>query len=55
MPKPYVICHMLQSIDGRIDGSFFGVPTTAELSAYYQKKSQSLNWFQSQGQNDDRE
>ena len=41
MPKPYVICHMLQSIDGRIDGSFFGVPTTAELSAYYQKKSQS--------------
>ncbi len=38
MPKPYVICHMLQSIDGRIDGSFFGVPTTAELSVYYQKK-----------------
>lgn len=26
--RPYVICHMLSSIDGRIDGDFFSLPET---------------------------
>ncbi len=26
MNKPYVICHMLTSVDGKIDGDFFSVP-----------------------------
>lgn len=24
--RPYVICHILSSIDGRIDGDFFDAP-----------------------------
>ncbi len=27
--KPYVVCHMLTSIDGKIDGSFFSAPECA--------------------------
>ncbi len=26
MNRPYVVCHMLTSLDGKIDGSFFAVP-----------------------------
>ena len=24
--RPYVVCHMVSSLDGRIDGDFFGLP-----------------------------
>ncbi len=35
MKKPYVVCHMLTSLDGKIDGSWFGHPDCAEaLKAY---------------------
>ncbi len=35
MEKPYVICHMLTSLDGKIDGSWFGHPACREaLKAY---------------------
>lgn len=33
--KPFVVCHMLASLDGKIDGAFFGMPETAPaLKAY---------------------
>ena len=29
MDRPFVVCHMLASLDGKIDGAFFGAPETA--------------------------
>ena len=29
MERPFVVCHMLTSLDGKIDGAFFGMPETA--------------------------
>ena len=35
MQRPFVVCHMLTSLDGKIDGAFFGMPETAPaLKAY---------------------
>ena len=35
MDRPFVVCHMLTSLDGKIDGAFFGAPETAPaLRAY---------------------
>lgn len=35
MNRPFVVCHMLASLDGKIDGDFFGVPETSPaLKAY---------------------
>ena len=35
MNQPFVVCHMLASLDGKIDGDFFGAPETlSALSAY---------------------
>ena len=28
MERPFVACHMLASLDGKIDGAFFGAPVT---------------------------
>lgn len=39
MERPYIICHMLQSIDGKIAGNLFDFATTLKLSSYYQKMS----------------
>lgn len=33
--RPYVICHMLTSLDGKIDGAFFGAPECRPASAEY--------------------
>ena len=30
-----VVCHMLSSLDGRIDGNFFGLPQTAQAVKTY--------------------
>lgn len=42
MKRLFVVCHMLASLDGKIDGAFFGAPETApalkaygELRGYY--------------------
>ena len=42
MERPFVVCHMLASLDGKIDGDFFGVPEAApalktygELRSFY--------------------
>lgn len=40
---PYVICHMLQSIDGKISGNFFRSPLTKSLSSVYSQISQEYN------------
>ena len=43
MSKPFVVCHMLASLDGKIDGDFFGSTETGparqaygDLRPYYQ-------------------
>ena len=41
--KPYVICHMLQSIDGKITGKFFQETITQSLSRLYRKMSQEYD------------
>lgn len=35
MNRPYVICHMLTSVDGKIDGDFFSVPECADAFTEY--------------------
>lgn len=35
MKRPFVICHMLASLDGKIDGAFFGAPETAPALKTY--------------------
>lgn len=35
MKRPFIVCHMLTSLDGKIDGAFFSAPETAPaLKAY---------------------
>ena len=43
MNRPYIICHMLQSIDGRISGQFFHDENTQNLSSIYQEMSNQFN------------
>ena len=56
MNRPYVICHMLQSIDGKIAGGFFREKETTKLAKIYSEistnydgdameKQQRLNYF----------
>lgn len=33
--RPFVICHMLTSLEGKIDGAFFGTPQTAPALKVY--------------------
>ena len=35
MKRPYVICHILSSLDGKINGPFMGTETVAGLSREY--------------------
>lgn len=35
MKKPYVVCHMLTSLDGKIDGAYMGAPECAPALAAY--------------------
>lgn len=37
MDRPYVICHMLTSLDGKIDGPFMSVPEVRPVAAEYGK------------------
>lgn len=40
MERPFVVCHMLTSLDGKIDGAFFGVPETIPaIKAYGELRS----------------
>lgn len=43
MNRPYVICHMLQSIDGKIAGGFFREKQTLELAKIYSDISKDYN------------
>lgn len=43
MNRPYVICHMLQSIDGKIAGGFFREKQTLELAKIYSNISKDYN------------
>lgn len=35
MDRPYVVCHMLTSLDGKIDGAFMSAPENGALGAEY--------------------
>ena len=35
MNRPYVICHILSSLDGKVNGSFMAAEATKELGAEY--------------------
>lgn len=35
MKRPYVICHILSSLDGKINGPFMGTETAAGLGREY--------------------
>lgn len=37
MDRPYVICHMLTSLDGKIDGPFMSAPEVRPVAAEYGK------------------
>lgn len=35
MNKPYVVCHMLASIDGKIDGAYMSAPENGPAGKAY--------------------
>ena len=37
MERPYVTCHILSSLDGKINGPFMGTEAVGELGAEYGK------------------
>ena len=37
MNRPYVICHILTSLDGKIDGEFFSAPACAPAVQQFAK------------------
>lgn len=43
MERPYVICHILSSLDGKINGPFMGTEAVRELSAAYGKYRTEAN------------
>ncbi len=46
MNRPYIICHMLQSIDGKITGAYFSDEKTMKLAGLYKEMSEQ---FQADG------
>ncbi len=46
MKRPYIICHMLQSIDGKITGAYFSDEKTMKLAGLYKEMSEQ---FQADG------
>ena len=43
MERPYVICHILSSLDGKINGPFMGAETVGALGAEYGKYRAEMN------------
>lgn len=43
MNRPYVICHMLTSVDGKIDGEFFSAPEIAPALGEYANLRKAFN------------
>ena len=39
MKKPYIICHMMISIDGKITGDFFSYKESQQAGEYYDSKA----------------
>ena len=42
MNKPYVICHILSSLDGKINGPFMEAETTKAIGAEYRKLREEM-------------
>ena len=42
MNKPYVICHILSSLDGKINGPFMEAETTKAVGAEYRKMREEM-------------
>lgn len=43
MKRPYVICHILSSLDGKINGPFMATETTRDLSGAYGNLRRDMN------------
>lgn len=43
MERPYVICHILSSLDGKINGPFMGTEAVGALGAEYGKYRTKVN------------
>lgn len=43
MKRPYVICHILSSLDGKITGPFMGTEAVSALAAAYGKYRTEIN------------
>ena len=43
MDRPYVICHILSSLDGKINGSFMAAEATGMLAGEYGKIRSEMN------------
>ncbi|MGN1442913.1 MAG: dihydrofolate reductase family protein, partial [Acutalibacteraceae bacterium] len=43
MKKPYVVCHMLSSLDGKIDGTFFSAPDCTPALRQFGKAQEFYN------------
>ncbi len=39
MNKPYVICHMMTSLDGKITGPFFGIEESYPSGEFYDERT----------------
>ncbi|MCH4228874.1 MAG: dihydrofolate reductase family protein [Bacilli bacterium] len=42
MNKPYVICHMMTSLDGKITGPFFGIEESYPSGEFYDERTREL-------------
>ena len=41
--RPYVICHMISSLDGKIDGDYFDMPEILEVRNASNKIREQVN------------
>lgn len=42
MKRPYVICHILSSLDGKINGPFMGMEATGLLARAYGEARENM-------------
>ena len=44
MDRPYIVCHILSALNGKISGSFFGTKAASELWLTYFSDSCRVAW-----------
>lgn len=45
MNRPYIICHILSTLDGKITGEFFSTLQTQQVSAEYAGIPTESGWY----------